>query len=379
MADSSTADADAGTLQRQLQEAREEADLTLEQLHLVQEELEVYFLRCEELETQLKAGHPSSANPGTDASPEVAASIDSLGRLMPLLTQQLSTSDLTALAHSCHRLQRHDLALPLLDAAVSRHANTDPALANWTQLQAVRTRLALGRRDGALRQLQTMADQQLAAQAVRHHTHHLIAWLALQKADIGTARQHLDQLEALNATDLDLAPLQLALQLASNPAEAPSAVVPDDQSYGASLDVAAISPDGRLLLLEGWYLDPSHGLKSLVLIRPQQLLPISPDQLDCRVRQDLAELQARQGLPATHPAGFTIRLTLAEEEAIACGEAETVQLALLRDGTAPIVIGRTATPLDAATPALYPLLASLLNNPGADPTDLSLWHFPSRC
>jgi len=369
MAETSITESVDGTLQRQLQEAREEADLALEQLHLVQEELEVYFLRCEELEKQLKTAAPPSAPSG----------LDSLRRLMPLLTQQLSTSDLRALAHSCHRLQRHDLALPLLDAAVSRHADTDPALANWTQLQAVRTRLALGRRDGALRQLQTMAEQQLAAQAVRHHTHHLIAWLALQKADIGTARQHLDQLEALNATDLDLAPLQLALQLASNPAEAPSAVVPDDQSYGASLDVAAISPDGRLLLLEGWYLDPSHGLSSLVLIRPQQLLPISPDQLDCRVRQDLAELQARQGLPATHPAGFTIRLTLAEEEAVACGEAETLQLALLRDGTAPIVIGRTATPLDATTPALYPLLASLLNNPGADPLDPSLWHFPSRC
>ena len=41
------------TLEQQLQSAREEAELTLEQLHLVQEELEVYFLKAQDLETQL--------------------------------------------------------------------------------------------------------------------------------------------------------------------------------------------------------------------------------------------------------------------------------------------------------------------------------------
>jgi chromosome segregation ATPase len=40
--------------QQQLQAAREEAELTLEQLHLVQEELEVYFLKAEELSETLQ-------------------------------------------------------------------------------------------------------------------------------------------------------------------------------------------------------------------------------------------------------------------------------------------------------------------------------------
>jgi chromosome segregation ATPase len=40
-------------LEQQLQAAREEAELTLEQLHLVQEELEVYFLKAQDLEEQL--------------------------------------------------------------------------------------------------------------------------------------------------------------------------------------------------------------------------------------------------------------------------------------------------------------------------------------
>jgi chromosome segregation ATPase len=43
-----------GALQ-ELQAAREEAELTLEQLHLVQEELEVYFLKAEELSDTLSS------------------------------------------------------------------------------------------------------------------------------------------------------------------------------------------------------------------------------------------------------------------------------------------------------------------------------------
>jgi hypothetical protein len=41
-------------LDQQLQAAREEAHLTLEQLHRVQEELEVYFLIAQDHEEQLK-------------------------------------------------------------------------------------------------------------------------------------------------------------------------------------------------------------------------------------------------------------------------------------------------------------------------------------
>lgn len=41
-------------LQAQLQHAREEAELTLEQLHLVQEELEHYFLAHQEAEAKLQ-------------------------------------------------------------------------------------------------------------------------------------------------------------------------------------------------------------------------------------------------------------------------------------------------------------------------------------
>lgn len=52
MADGSSIDS-AG-LEQQLLEAREEAELTLEQLHLVQEELEHYFLSHEEAQAKLQ-------------------------------------------------------------------------------------------------------------------------------------------------------------------------------------------------------------------------------------------------------------------------------------------------------------------------------------
>ena len=53
MAQPSTQDSD-GDLQAQLLQARKEAELTLDQLHLVQEELEHYFLANEEAEAKLQ-------------------------------------------------------------------------------------------------------------------------------------------------------------------------------------------------------------------------------------------------------------------------------------------------------------------------------------
>ena len=53
MAQPSTQDSD-GDLQAQLLQARNEAELTLDQLHLVQEELEHYFLANQEAEAELQ-------------------------------------------------------------------------------------------------------------------------------------------------------------------------------------------------------------------------------------------------------------------------------------------------------------------------------------
>ena len=49
--------ADVSELERQLKEARQEAKLTLEQLQLVQEELEHYFLANQDAEAKLNRYH----------------------------------------------------------------------------------------------------------------------------------------------------------------------------------------------------------------------------------------------------------------------------------------------------------------------------------
>ena len=56
------------SLQHQLEEARDEAELNLLQLQQVQEELEFYFLRCQDLEREL-ADHSS---PAAVAEPEAS-------------------------------------------------------------------------------------------------------------------------------------------------------------------------------------------------------------------------------------------------------------------------------------------------------------------
>lgn len=364
----STTDTELSSLEQQLEEARKEADLTLEQLHLVQEELEVYFLRCEELEAQ---SHGDAGNSGN----AVHLPIESIGRLMPLLIRQLPPTDLIAVAHACHRQHQHHLALPLIDAAVSKLAETDPAQADWIQMQAVRTRLSLGRRDGALRQLEKMAQQDLASQSVRHQIHFQIAWLALQKADMATAQAQLAQLEGLSPDSDQIAKLALALQLSTSQGSSPSNQMFGEGQGGASLDFAAISSDGLLIQLEGWFIDPRHPLTNLLLVRPGQVVPITPEQLDRRVRNDLAALQTEQGLPANEPVGFTILLALGPEEAVPLQKDEPLQLALLRQGADPIVLGRSCDLLNTEASTVYSLLTPCLSSVDSDSLDPQSWSF----
>lgn len=63
------------SLQHQLEEARDEAELNLLQLQQVQEELEFYFLRCQDLEREL-ADQDTQGTAATVAEPEAAPSPD---------------------------------------------------------------------------------------------------------------------------------------------------------------------------------------------------------------------------------------------------------------------------------------------------------------
>ena len=78
------------TLEQQLQSAREEAELTLEQLHLVQEELGVYFFKAQDLETQLGEAKTSieALQAVQEETKQVTAERDSLKTKLDSLEQE---------------------------------------------------------------------------------------------------------------------------------------------------------------------------------------------------------------------------------------------------------------------------------------------------
>ena len=73
------------SLQRQLEEARDEAELNLLQLQQVQEELEFYFLRCQQLESDL-AKPSTTPEPSAVASEELTTLQDALSKTQARLS-----------------------------------------------------------------------------------------------------------------------------------------------------------------------------------------------------------------------------------------------------------------------------------------------------
>ncbi len=333
------------------------------QLQHVHEELENYSLRSQQL-SRARDNGPVVAAPSDSNSLPTAT----LTRLLPLLLEQLLPADLLTLAHHSHGLGHHSLAMPLLDAAVARGVNDDPVLAARAQLQAARGRLALGRRQGAQRLLQAMAGQDLPDAAVRSRLRHQLAWLALQQADIAAATDHLQAAEAPDAVLTAL----LAAHAAQPAVPDTATLLPTPEAPGLSLDGLSISPCGRLLQLDGWLIDAQQQLAALVLRRPGQLLPLPLDQFSRRVRSDLSHLLLERGLPADHPAGFSLRLPLADEEALAPTADEPCTLFLIRHDGSFLAVGRSLQVVAPTASDLLPLVSPWLFT-SADPSDPAAW------
>jgi hypothetical protein len=361
----STAEDRITTLEGQLEEERDEAELNLLMLQQVQEELEHYFLKCQELTVAAQA--PQDEPPAAASAPDPAQhlSVGDLRIALPLLLPHLGASELFQLGLRCYKRGHHKLALVLLDAAVSSASSDDPALAARAQLQAVRSRLALGRVQGAERILAAMAEQELDDLGVRHQVRQQLARLALGRADTAAARQHLTALAELPPHEGSAAAISelhalLEADAAHPDPSAAATLLPSAVAPGLSLDVCSLSPCGRFLHLEGWLIDPSGQLGGLALRRAGQLLPLAPEQFSRRVRSDLSHLLAEHGLPADHPAGFSLSLALAEEQAVAPASGDVATLFLLRPEGPAITVstGITIAPPTAAN--LIPLLGPWL-------------------
>ena len=335
-----TPDAQIASLEAELSDARDEAELNLLLLQQVQEELEHYFLKCQELSSGDGPAAPSPLRGGQDVD------VASLRKVFPLLLEHLPTAEIFTLAQACQRRGHHKLALVLFDAVVTRASTDDPALACRAQLQAVEARLALGRVQGAERLLRTMADQPLPDVAVRHQVRLHLARLALGRGDSRDAGHHLEALAALPPHDdstAATAPLQALLSaLGAQTLPATTAtMLPTADAPGVSLDRCSLSPCGRLLQLEGWLIDADQQRQALVLVRPGQQLLLPAEHLSRRVRTDLAHLLAERGLPADHAAGFSCTLALAEEGAVAPTDGEAATLLLLRHNGQALAVSTT--------------------------------------
>jgi hypothetical protein len=370
----STAEDRITILEAQLEEARDEANLNLLIQQQVQEELKHYFLKCQELTAAALALQDEA--PAAASAPDAAQhlSVGDLRIALPLLLAHLGASELFQLGLSCYSRGHHKMALVLLDAAVSSASSADPALAAHAQLQAVRARLALGRMQGAERILTAMAEQELADPAVRHQVLQQLARLALGRADTAAARQHLTALaelpphEGSAAATSELHALLEADAAQPDPSGA-ATLLPSAEAPGLSLDVCSLSPCGRFLHLEGWLIDPTGQLGGLALRRAGQLLPLAPEQFSRRVRSDLSHLLAEHGLPADHPAGFSLSLALAEEQAVAPASGDLATIFLLRPEGPALTVSTAIAIAPPTADRLIPLLGPWLNPAHTLPAD----------
>jgi hypothetical protein len=354
----STPDAQIASLEAELSDARDEAELNLLLLQQVQEELEHYFLKCQELSSGDQPSVPAPAQPHD-------LSAATLRKAFPLLLQHLPDADLFALAQTCFRRGHHKLALVLLDAVVSRASATDPPLAAQAQLQAVEARLALGRVQGAERLLRTMADQPLPDPVVRHQVRLHLARLALGKGDTNDAAEHLEVLADMPTHEASAAVVaQLQALFAAHHAHpqlpTTATLLPTADSPGVSLDRCSLSPCGRLLQLEGWLIDADHQVQALALVRPGQLLLLPAEHISRRVRTDLSHLLAERGLPADHAAGYSCTLALAEEEAVAPTDGEAATLLLLRNNGQALAVSTAVAVANPNAASLLPLMGPWL-------------------
>jgi hypothetical protein len=83
-----------------------------------------------------------------------------------------------------------------------------------------------------------------------------------------------------------------------------------------------MSPCGAVTLVNGWLLDPSDSIDSLVLLRGRRARRLLLADALRTPRPDLGDLLAEAGLPADTPAGFVLRAMDGVEEAAPPQEGE---------------------------------------------------------
>jgi chromosome segregation ATPase len=142
--------------QQELRAAREEASLTLDQLHLVQEELEVFFLKSEELSQALNS-----------RDTQLQSLQDQHSQATQQLTHQLQQAEQRA--HEA-AAQQHEQAAQLQNLQ-DQHSQATQQLTHQLQQAEQRAREAAAQQHEQAAQLQNLQDRH--SQAIQQLTHQL--------------------------------------------------------------------------------------------------------------------------------------------------------------------------------------------------------------
>ena len=256
------------------------------------------------------------------AAAEPEAVVRELGlELLPLLIERLATPDLYRLGECCHRLERFDLALPLLEAVAGRGEEAGD-LAAWAQLFSAHCQRGLGARAGARSLYEALLDQAPASEPA-FHAHLALAWQALNVGEPEAAMAHLEQLRTSPFCSAHTDPVDLLGRVLStlewleaNPRQDLPHVrdLAAESGLIVALDAVRCSPCGTLLRLEGWLVDAAQQLAHLCLIRGRKVEWLNLGMAQYSHREDLAAELQRCGAPADFDAGLLLPLLHGPED-----------------------------------------------------------------
>jgi len=242
--------------------------------------------------------------------------------LLPLLIERLATPDLYRLGECCHRLERFDLALPLLEAVASLGEEAGD-LAAWAQLFSAHCQRGQGARAGARSLYQALLEQAPAISEPAFHAHLALAWQALNVGEPEAAIVHLEQLRASPFCSAHTDPVDLLGRVLStlewleaNPRQDLPHVrdLAAESGLIVALDAVRCSPCGTLLRLEGWLVDAAQQLAHLCLIRGRRVEWLNLGMAQYSHREDLAAELQRCGAPADVDAGLVLPLLHGPED-----------------------------------------------------------------
>lgn len=260
--------------------------------------------------------------------------------LLPLLIERLATPDLYRLGECCHRLERFDLALPLLEAVVARGEEAGD-LAAWAQLSAAHSQKGLGERPGARSLYEALLEQGPTSEPA-FHAHMALAWQELNAGEPEAAMTHLDQLRAspfcpAHGDNVDLLSRVISTLewLEANPRQDLPHVrdLAAESGLILALDAVRCSPCGMLLRLEGWLVDAAQQLAHLCLIRGRKVSWLNLGLAQYSHREDLAAELQRCGASADADAGLLLPLLVGPNDLQPPQAGDAVELfVVLRSG-----------------------------------------------